>query len=161
MLGPGDQRVVDDIAAHGWHCTLVPEDEEGPGFAYSIGLGDTLGAPELIVLGLKHKLMHTMIWRAFHQIKEGSKIEANARYLELIGDFPCIMKPVHPSWHRDYFGYALWYYRCRNKLAEFQAFQIFWPGKLNGLFPWEDGADEYVGWCQPRLYFPKPEASRA
>ena len=161
MLEPGEQRVVDDIAAYGWHCTLVPEDEEGPGFSYSIGLGDTLGAPELIVFGLKHKLMHTMIWQAFHQIKEGRKIEADARYLELIGDFPCITKPVHPSWHREYFGYALWYYRYRNKLAEFRAFQIFWPGKLDGLFPWEDGVDEYVAWCQPRLYFPKPEDGRA
>ena len=73
MLEPDEQRVVDDISAYGWHCTLVPEDEEGPGFSYSIGLDDTLGAPELIVFGLKHKLMHTMIWQAFHQIKEGRK----------------------------------------------------------------------------------------
>jgi hypothetical protein len=161
MLDKDEQRVVDDIAAHGWHCTLVPEDDEGPGFAYSIGFGDTLGAPELIVFGLKHKLMHNMIWQAFHQIKEGRKIEADARFPELIKDFDCILRPVHPSWHREYFGYALWYYRYRNKLPEFKAFQIFWPGKLAGLYPWDHGADGYVAWCQPLLQIPRMEPGHA
>ena len=161
MLEPSEQRVVEDIAAHGWHCTIVPEDEEGPGFAYSIGLHDTLGAPDLVVFGLKHKLMHTLIWQAFHQIREGRKIEAEARFSGLIGDFDCILKPVHPSWHREYFGYGLWCHDYRNKLAEFRVFQIFWPGKLDVLYPWQDGANELVAWSQPLLYFPKTEAGHA
>jgi hypothetical protein len=161
MLEADEKKVVDDIATHGWHGTHVPEDEEGPGFAYSIGLHDTFNAPELIVFGLKHKVMHNMIWQVIHQMREGRKIEDRAEFSELIADFSCIIRPVHPSWHKEYFGYALWYYRFRKKLPEFKAFQIFWPGKLDGLFPWEDGANDLVMWGQPLLYIPRIESGSA
>jgi hypothetical protein len=55
----------------------------------------------------------------------------------------------------------LWYYRYRGKLDQFKAFQIFWPGKLDGLFPWDDGVDASVMAVQPLLYFPKVEPGHA
>jgi hypothetical protein len=161
MLEPDEQKVVQDIETHGWHGVHVPTDEHGPGFVYSAGLGDTFGAPELIVFGLRHEVMHNMVWQVTHQLKEGRRIEANAEFSELIADFSCVMRPVHPSWNREYFGYALWYYHYRGRLHQFKAFQIFWPGKLDGLFPWDGGADVSVMAAQPLLYFPKAEPGHA
>ncbi|WP_264201768.1 DUF4262 domain-containing protein [Streptomyces antimicrobicus] len=42
-----DQTVIEHVQQHGWHVVMVPEDEIGPGFAYTIGLAHTHGAPEL------------------------------------------------------------------------------------------------------------------
>lgn len=34
----GIERVVDDVLTYGWHVVMVPEDEHGPGWAFTIGL---------------------------------------------------------------------------------------------------------------------------
>ncbi|MES9511775.1 DUF4262 domain-containing protein [Streptomyces sp. NPDC000609] len=52
---------------------MVPEDEIGPGFAYTIGLSHTHGAPELAMLGLDVHAMHHMLNRL------GAKSAADAR----------------------------------------------------------------------------------
>ena len=161
MLEKVEQQVVDDIATHGWHGVHVLEDEAGPGFCYSIGLDDMLGAPELIVFGLKRPVMHAMIWEMTRQIQAGRTISPDAVFNYLIEGFPCIVKPVHPSRRGDYFGYAGWYYHYRRKLGRFQAFQIFWPGKLDGLFPWQPGCADEVKAAQPLLYEAMIEQSGA
>ena len=161
MLERDEQRVVDNIATHGWHGVHVFEDDEGPGFCYSIGLDEMLCAPELIIFGLKSDVMHSVIWEMTRQIQAGRIIAPDAVFNDLIAGFPCIVKPVHPSWLREYFGYAGWYYRYRQKLEQLQAFQIFWPGKLDGLFPWQQGCADEVTAAQPLLYEARIEHSGA
>ena len=48
----GDAQMRDDIATYGWHVIKVLEDDEGPGFAFTIGLHQRFAHPELIVFGL-------------------------------------------------------------------------------------------------------------
>lgn len=47
-----DQKLLDDVQGHGWHVIGVEADNEGPAFAYSIGLYQTFGHPEVVVFGL-------------------------------------------------------------------------------------------------------------
>ena len=47
-----ERRVIEDVQQYGWHIVGVDDDQEGPGFAYSIGLYHTLNQPEIIVFGL-------------------------------------------------------------------------------------------------------------
>src|SRR3954469_19204156 len=54
-------RIQESIDAHGWHVAIVPEDDEGPGFAYSIGLYRTLGHPEVIIFGLAVDHLHRAV----------------------------------------------------------------------------------------------------
>jgi hypothetical protein len=56
-----DKKLVSDIEQVGWHVVMIPEDDEGPSFAYSIGLFQTFGHPEIIICGLGLDLMHQMI----------------------------------------------------------------------------------------------------
>ncbi|MFE1045456.1 DUF4262 domain-containing protein [Streptomyces olivaceus] len=58
-----DLTVIENVQRHGWHVVMVPEDEVGPGFAYTIGLSHTHGAPELAMFGLDVDLMHRMLNR--------------------------------------------------------------------------------------------------
>jgi hypothetical protein len=120
-----------------------------------------LGAPELIIFGLKPDVMHSMIWEMTRQIQAGRTIATDAVFNDLIVGFPCIVKPVDPAWLYEYFGYACWYYDYRQKLEQLQACQIFWPGKLDGLFPWQQGCSDEVTAAQPLLYEARTEQGAA
>ena len=57
----GDAQMRSDIETYGWHVIKVLEDDEGPGFAFTIGLFKRFGHPELIVFGLPLDTMHEML----------------------------------------------------------------------------------------------------
>ncbi len=67
-----DRKLLADIKEYGWHVIAVPEDEEGPAFAYSIGLFHSLQHAEVIVFGLDVRLMHEMINRIGEQFLCGT-----------------------------------------------------------------------------------------
>ncbi len=75
-----DRRVLDDIARYGWHVIGVEADDEGPAFAYSVGMLHTLGHPEVILFGLDIKAMCGII----NAIGEGAREGAD-----------------HRDWHQD------------------------------------------------------------
>ena len=152
MLDPLDQRTVDDVDEHGWHCVQVGAGNEEPAFSYSVGFWETLDMPEIIVFVLGFKLMHSMLWEAFRQIRVGKVLADGARWSDLIEGFDCISRPVHPSQIRQYFGFATWYRGYRTGSSEISAYQLFWPGKVDGLYPWDIGSSEIVRECQPLLY---------
>jgi hypothetical protein len=58
-----DLTITGNVQQHGWHVVMVPEDEIGPGFAYTIGLAHTHCAPELAMFGLDIHAMHCMLNR--------------------------------------------------------------------------------------------------
>src|SRR4051812_14434557 len=60
-----DLMIIENAQRHGWHVVMVPEDEIGPGFAYTIGLSHTHGGPELGMFGLDIHAMHHMLNRRF------------------------------------------------------------------------------------------------
>jgi hypothetical protein len=159
-LHPADQKLVDNVAAHGWHCMHIGAGRGEPHFSYSIGWWETLGAPEVIVFGLSSKLHHSMLWGLFRQIEAGRRLEDGARFSDLIEGFDCIARPVDGSHLRSYFGFALWYRRYRTGTSEgLEAFQLFWPGKVQGLYPWDEGCIDGVGALQPLLYWPRISGS--
>ncbi len=157
-LSAYEQRVVDAIAEHGWFCVNVLEDDAGPGFAYSVGLSETLGTPELIVFGLKPEMMHAMLWAAFRQLRDGREVKDSDRLPDLIEGFDCIVRNVHPTnIVPDFFNSALWYQGHRggtDRDGQLSAMQIVWPGAEDGLFPWDPKSNPFVGACQPPLYLP-------
>jgi hypothetical protein len=156
MLTEYEQSIVNNVARYGWQCTSVFDPDGGlPSFSYSIGLWETLCAPELIVFGLDTRLMQEMLWRMYDQLKEGAQLADHARWSGLIEGFDCISRPVHQSQVKtDYFNSALWYRKQRTGDSAISAFQIFWPGAVDGLFPWEKGAADIVRDLQPTLYLP-------
>lgn len=156
MLDEDEQKVVDDITECGFHMVGVMEDEEGPAFQYSVGFSQTLRSPEVIVFGLKREVMSSMIWELFRQIKAGGSLSDGCKWSGLIDGHNCISRLVHPSQAREYLGYALWYDRHReSEPLGLGAYQIFWPGKHQGLFPWQKGCAKEVCDQQPLLYLPR------
>lgn len=147
VLDKLDKKVLGDIAEYGWHVVIVMAEGDDPGFAYSIGMKETLGHPEIIMFGLPGRLMGAVINDIGNSIRAGSPPIVGERVGELLEGADCILHPVDKSHYREYFGWALWYYQGDS----FDALQCFWPGKLDGQFPWEPNSDEDVRSLQPDL----------
>jgi hypothetical protein len=131
-LDPGDRKLLDDIDAHGWQVVCVLGDELRPPFAYSVGIFQTLKHPEIIVVGMDHKLMHRMINEIGAWVRRGERIKIDEPYSGLLEGYDCVFRPVPKKNYREYVGYALWYYRD----DDFPLLQCIWPDKQKH-WPWE------------------------
>ncbi len=155
MLNDTERRIIDGVEEHGWYDMSV-FGGSGPNFSYSIGFWETLKLPELIIFGLELKLMHSMLWSAYRHLKAGTcEMKDGARWLDILDNFECVPRPVHPTQVRfEHFNSAMWYkwHRGGNDASPLQAFQLFWPSAKSGLFPWEK--DSGVAHLQPALYLP-------
>lgn len=155
-LSAADQKVLDNIDEHGWSCMHVGEGRSGePNFSYSIGWWAAAQAPECIVFGLPKNLQHSVLWEVYRQVSAGLKLADGLRVRDLIEGFDCVVRPVHETQMPEYLGFAGWYRHRQLGSAEgLKAFQIFWPGKQQRLFPWEQDCNEDVRRWQPLLYLP-------
>jgi hypothetical protein len=131
-----DRKVLADITRVGWTVIGVLEDEEGPGFAYSIGLFHTLGHPEVLILGLRPQVAHQLVNDMGEAIRKGQRFEAGQRYEEIAAGFPLAFVEMDKRYYREYLGYAGWFYQG----PDFPVLQCIWPDK-QGVFPWESGYD--------------------
>ena len=129
---PPDRRLLADIAKWGWHVVLVPEDEEGPGYAFTVGFGSGFGHPELAAVGLPLDVLHGMLNAAGEAVRSGAVLAPGRRYGGLLEGYDCAAVAVAPRWHEELLGMACWYYRGA---AEFSALQLVWPDR-QGRYPW-------------------------
>ncbi len=139
-----DKQVLRDIAKDRCHIVGVLADEEGPSFAYSIGLFHNYGHPEILMFGLSHELMQIIINSIAESASRDERVIPNVRDPSILKDVDCEFRTVHVSHYRDLFGYARWVYQGE----DFPALQCFWPDK-QGRFPWDDGCSAEVRVLQP------------
>ncbi len=144
-----ESGIVSNVEQHGCSIMFVFDPDEGKAdFAYSIGFPKSLAQPEVIVFGLQKKLMLSMINETYRQCaQEGLKLHDGAVIRDLLEGFDCIVREIPEGRiESEYFGSAMWYRRAIMGEEMDRAFQIFWPGAVTGLFPWDESADpEIVG----------------
>ena len=158
-LDASDKKLLADIDKFGFHALHIFAEGDEPAFTFSIGFTETLNSPEVVIFGLKRELMHDMLWEIFRQIQAGKALADGERWSGLIEGFDCVSRPVHPSWNQEYLGTAIWHRRYRTRRDDVTAFQLFWPGAQQGLFPWEPDRDPFVISRQPALYFPREKGA--
>jgi Domain of unknown function (DUF4262) len=148
-----DLRISENIRRHGRHVTMVPGDDIGPGFAYTIGLAHTHGAPELAMFGLSDVYaMGHMLNALGDRAAAGAVPEAGQKHEDVAGDRPVLLREVDPRWYRTFFGQAIRFYR-RPPLP---FLQVTWPDTA-GCFHWEEVAGDHHRESQPRLWLPPAE----
>lgn len=147
-----EQKVLDDIRHHGLHVINVWEDENGPGFCYSIGLFENYAHPEIIIIGLRPELAHTLLNNMAFDIKQGKTFTPGEFHEGVLDDFLCYFGEVPKFHHRDYVGWAHWFYGEDN----FPLVQCIYP-TVKGIFPWERDFPEDTIWNCPMLTSPPKE----
>lgn len=156
-LDETDLRVRADIERYGWHVALVPPDEATPGavgWAFTIGLEQTLGHPELVVFGLESALAHGLLNRAAASVRRGWRFAPGQRYDGLLEGYACAAREIDRRWHGVFLGNAQWHYRG----DRFSALQLFWPDPAK-RYPWEEGFAEAWRQDQPLLFLHDVEAA--
>lgn len=137
-----EQKVLDDIANFGWHFVSVLEDEAQPPHGFTIGFFETFKHPEVVIIGLDAKLMHSMASGIAKNLKEGLSIPLGQHYPGLLDGFDCVLVNVDKKHYQSHVGFARWYYEGNN----FPLAQCVWPSN-EGVFPWQENApSNFVSW---------------
>ncbi|HWV73583.1 MAG TPA: DUF4262 domain-containing protein [Pseudosphingobacterium sp.] len=139
-------KLEKDISEHGWQVVMIPATSYLPPFAYTVGLWENYGHPELIGFGLPIGLFHLILNKAGELVKSGSTIQINKEYEDFLETYLTTFIPVDPRNLKDYFGAAIEHYQT----MDFAALQLIWPDK-NQRFPWQDGFEEKYKRLQPLL----------
>jgi hypothetical protein len=147
-----DEEIAAVVSKNGW--TSLSIYDASPRFRYSIGLMHTYDHPEFIIFGLEPRQSHAILAAIVRDIRGGGSFKtAGTHGGILIDDALIAVRPVHPSQHPLYFGYAMGFCRHIGRRGELQAVQVFWPDEA-GRFPFDVGFDLDVYHCQSRLDFP-------
>ena len=145
-MSDADEALNALVAEHGWAVVTVPEDDEGPGFAYSIGLAERYGHPEVAVSGLPPDLLLRLVNDAAALVAGGAVLEDGARTDALLIGYACAVRAVAADSYGEFLGAAVRFYRGQ----PFDAVQVFWPDR-DGRYPWETG---YANGPQARMDVP-------
>jgi Domain of unknown function (DUF4262) len=91
----------------GWFVTKVGAGEFNPAFAYSIGLYEHFGHPEIILFGLDLEIMHRLINDAAKQIQHGHRYRENHKYGDLLNGYDCEFRALTSDHYDELLNYAL------------------------------------------------------
>lgn len=143
-----DEKLLADVAEHGWHVVHIPEDKQGPAYAFTIGLYLKYQHPELLVMGLPQEVAHRLLTMAVAQIAQGRVFQTEQAQPDLAEGLTCRFRPISLKRYREYLGYGIWFYRS---LPEpFPALQLVWPDRA-GRFPGEAEFDPKFTYAQVML----------
>src|SRR5262245_35727686 len=88
-LQPDEKKLVDDVEKHGCHVISVREEGGFPGWCYTVGLADVLECPELIVIGLKPEVAHSLLNECARRLQQGLRIGERQRVDGLLSNVQC------------------------------------------------------------------------
>ncbi|MFF2350720.1 DUF4262 domain-containing protein [Kitasatospora sp. NPDC058115] len=142
------RREAEDVLAHGHHVIGIPGEGALPDWAFTVGHWHTARRPELVMAGLDaHGQMHWLN-EAVDRLREGACAEPDGLLDGVIEDYPVLLRPVDPSWHRPLLGTAVGFYRR----VPVPVLQLVWPDR-DHRWPWDENASPGCR-AQPRLWLP-------
>lgn len=103
-----DQKALNDIEKFGCHVLNVAEGEGEPSFTYSIGINKKQNKPDVVILGLKAPLAHSMANNYKDRLLSGEVFESGKFYADFIEGFDVCFVQVAREHYRAYFGWGLW-----------------------------------------------------
>ncbi|MGW5689051.1 DUF4262 domain-containing protein [Nonomuraea sp. NPDC003754] len=141
------QLTIEKVQEHGWQVVMIPHDEHGPGWAFTIGLWHHYRSPELAMFGLDIHDMQTCLNALGDKVAAGLTLEAGQEWHDIVDRHPVALKAVDHRWHRAFFGTAIDFYQR----PPFPFLQVVWPAP-DGVFPWQPEGDDRYRDHQPHLW---------
>ena len=142
-----EERVRADVEAHGFHLGVVPPEAGTPGWAFTVGLGECFGHPELLAFAPDPEFLRGLVGGLAARVCRGQRFEADARYAGILGDHEVTFRSIERKWYPTFLGNVAWHYGGES----FPALQCFWPDR-SGRFPWEEDFDPDWRDDQPLLH---------
>jgi hypothetical protein len=142
-LDEREKGTMDHIEEFGWEVVMIDPDHANLGWAFTVGLHDVFGKPELIIIGLNKETAQWLLNDAAKRMLEGADL-TQGRHKDLLEGVDVIFRAVDRKWLRQVMGWATWY----NDGDEFPVLQAIFPDKQN-RFPEEDNFD--TKYTQPLL----------
>lgn len=133
-----DPVVVDHIGRYGWHVALVSDRDDPSPFAYTIGLFESYGHPEVVISGLNANLqaMHTVLNNVGSVVARGGAYAAGTTRGDVLEGFLCWFLRVPDERYGEVVGQAIRHYGGR----DFPLVQLVWPSS-SGAYPWDGDLD--------------------
>lgn len=147
-----DVKLLADIHNYGWHVVGIPDDQEGPGFAFTVGLYVRSLQPEILMMGIPIEPSHRVLNAVAQYLLAGGTLVPERRCSGFVDGREVLFRRIHQSQLREYLGCANWFYRPLG--SPFPAFQCIWPD-LQGRFPHETGFDTRFAGRQIDLSLPR------
>ena len=114
-------------------CSVVGIQGGGLSYVYSVGIGKSFGAPEVIVFALSAEMSHFVINEYITRVKEGEQFQHRQLAGGFLRDFECLFIEVHTRYFEKYMAWCEDFYGGGN----FRALQMIIP-TTEGLWPWEN-----------------------
>ncbi|MQY07923.1 DUF4262 domain-containing protein [Actinomadura macrotermitis] len=139
-------RTIVHITQYGWSVVLVPGDD-GPGWAYTVGLWHSHRAPELAMFGGDVYETEEILNALGRRTAEGAGPVAGGRLDDAVRGRPAAFRAVEQPWYRALLPGAVSFYRR----PPLEFLQVVWPDE-GGLFPWQPGTELPFRHSQPWLW---------
>ena len=107
----GDEKLLGDVREHGWHVVGVPDDDEGPGFCFTVGVYLRTLQPEILMTGVLIEPTHRVLNAIAEYLMAGGTITPEARYSNFVDGREVLFRPIHQTQFHEYLGCANWFYR--------------------------------------------------
>jgi len=155
-MNPLERQARRLVRERGW--TSLPI--EGPefGWAYTIGLHETFGTPDLISFAPDAEPVARMLVDVQAALRDGSLVLTDGLRWDGLGYEVCF-RAVHET---QYLGFN-WFYVAKEirqertgKREAFPAYQLIVPDDA-GRYPWDAGCDPEYADVQPQLFLPLDE----
>ena len=139
-----NRKEIDTIERFGHQILCVADESDSPSFAYTFGLFDTGGLPEIIEVGLPHKTAFALLDEAATRVRNGVKLSEGRHTGFFLSAVECEFRPVDPRWIKRLMLGATWFYEG----TEFPVLQAVYPD-LENRFPEDVNFD--ANFAQPLL----------
>lgn len=152
-LGPLERHALRLVRERGWDIVLV----DGPllKWAYTVGLSDTPGLPELIAMLPSANGAANILRDALARVRSGELVLEDGLRWDGLG-FECCWRKVHESQFMALNVMFVTKLRDEHRTGRrraLESFQLFLPDD-GGRYPWEPGCREGLVRTQPLLFEP-------
>ena len=141
-----ERKIISDVKRCGWHVTLV-HSNDGPPWAYTIGLHRAFRHPEILLFGLPEKSLGAIVTELGRAVRSGRSFQHDSVFRDDSVTHPLVFKRVARLWYPEILVNANWF----NGGLDYPALQCVWPDE-QGRFPWQPGFNRHWLEHQPLLY---------
>lgn len=144
------------IQRHGCTCLNVGDYQGSACWAYTVGLEENLGQPEVILFDATRADANALLWWVYKSIESGQLSMRDGETWAPEGETIGVWREVHPTQIAAPEGWFAAAFERRERKGmdmPFRAFQLV-VADASRNFPWDAGYNEWLRMKQPALYMP-------